>query len=142
MAVVPPEPTWTELLDERTPHLVKELVPAKLLPHLNLTASDREKIMCDERCEGQRHASLSLLEKLKKRNGGNGKQTFDRLVRALRNEGLQQSALLLDPHFKGICDNNKWQTTIHVPRIRKMLRFSVYFSTQQKFEILRMRTLV
>jgi len=100
MAVVLPEPTWTELLDERTPHLMKELVPSKLLPHLNLPESDKEKIICDEQREGQRQASLSLLEKLKKRSGGNGKKTYDRFVRALRNEGLQQSALLLDPHFK------------------------------------------
>lgn len=105
MAVVLLEPPWTELLDERTPHLMKELVPSKLLPHLNLPESDKEKIICDEQREGQRQASLSLLEKLKKRSGGNGKKTFDRFVRALRNEGLQQSALLLDPHFKGNCKN-------------------------------------
>lgn len=105
MAVVlSPEP-WTELLEARTPHLMKELVPSKLLPHLNLPESDKEKIICDEQREGQRQASLNLLEKLKKRSGGNGKKTFDRFVRALRNEGLQQSALLLDPHFKGKCNN-------------------------------------
>ena len=105
MAVVLPEPTWTELLDERTKYLMKELVPSKLLPHLNLPESDKEKIICDEQHEGQRQASLSLLERLKKRSAGNGKKTFDRFVRALRNEGLQQSALLLDPHFKGKCNN-------------------------------------
>lgn len=97
------EPTWVELLDERTQHLIKELVPTKLLPHLNLPSSDKENITCDERNNGPREASLTLLNRLKKRNGPNGKNTFHGFVRALRNVGNQQSALLLDPHFKGNC---------------------------------------
>ena len=95
------EPTWTELLDERAKHLIKELVPTKLLPYLNLPQSDKEAITCDEQNKGQIQATGTLLEKLKKRNGANKQKTFDGFVRALRNVGHQQSALLLDPHFKG-----------------------------------------
>lgn len=95
------EATWVELIDERTPHLMKEVAPTKLLPYLNLTNSDKENIWCEERNKGKTEATLALLEKLKKKNGPNGQKTFDGLVRALRNVGNQQSALLLDPHFKG-----------------------------------------
>lgn len=95
------EATWVELIDERTPHLMKEVAPTKLLPYLNLTNSDKENIRCEERNKGKTEATLALLEKLKKKNGPNGQKTFDGLVRALRNVGNQQSALLLDPHFKG-----------------------------------------
>lgn len=95
------EATWVELIDERTPHLIKEVAPTKLLPYLNLTNIDKENIRCDERNKGKTEATLTLLEKLKKQNGPNGRKTFDGLVRALRNVGNQQSALLLDPHFKG-----------------------------------------
>lgn len=95
------EATWVELIDERTPHLMKEVAPTKLLPYLNLPNSDKENIICDERNKGKTEATLTLLNKLKKQNGPNGRKTFEELVRALRNVGNQQSALLLDPHFKG-----------------------------------------
>ena len=95
------EATWVELIDERTPYLMVEVAPTKLLPFLNLSSSDKENIICDERNKGKTEAALTLLEKLKKQNGPNGRKAFDGLVRALRNVGSQQSALLLDPHFKG-----------------------------------------
>lgn len=97
------EPTWVELLDDRAQHLIKELKPTKLLPHLNLPASDKENIICDEERKGPREATVTLLERLKKRNGPSGKKIFQGFVRALRNVGNQQSALLLDPHFQGKC---------------------------------------
>lgn len=97
----PDKPTWVELLDERTPHLIKELVPTKLLPYLNLPISDKENIQCDEKNKGKQVATVTLFSKLTKRNGPNGQKTFEQLVRALRNVGNQQSALLLDPNFKG-----------------------------------------
>ena len=80
---------------------MKEVAPTKLLPYLNLTNNDKENIRCDERNKGKTEATLTLLDKLKKQNGPNGQKAFDELVRALRNIGNQQSALLLDPHFKG-----------------------------------------
>ena len=95
------EATWVELINERTKHLMKEVAPTKLLPYLNLSNSDKENIRCDERNSGKTEATLTLLDKLKKQNGPNGRKAFDELVRALRNVGSQQSALLLDPHFKG-----------------------------------------
>ena len=95
------EPTWVELLEERSQHLIKELSPTKLLPYLNLPSCDKENIECDERNRGKREASVTLLNRLKKRNGPNGQKVFQGFVRALRNVGNQQSALLLDPHFKG-----------------------------------------
>ena len=95
------EATWVELIDERTPHLMKEVAPTKLLPYLNLSRSDKENIRCDETNKGKTDAALTLLDKLKKQNGPNGRMAFDELVRALRTVGNQQSALLLDPHFKG-----------------------------------------
>jgi len=95
------EATWVELIEERSPHLVKEVAPTKLLPYLNLPNSDKENIRCDETNKGKTAAALTLLEKLTKQNGPNGRKAFDELVRALRNVGSQQSALLLDPHFKG-----------------------------------------
>lgn len=97
----PDKPTWVELLDERTPHLIKELVPTKLLPYLNLPKSDKENIECDEKNKGKQIATVTLFSRLTKRNGPNGQKTFEQLVRALRNVGNQQSALLLDPNFKG-----------------------------------------
>ena len=97
----PVKPTWIELLDERTPHLIKELAPTKLLRYLTLPSSDKENIKCDETNKGPREATLTLLNRLKKRNGPNGQKTFEQFVRALRNVGNQQSALLLDPNFKG-----------------------------------------
>ena len=97
------EPTWVELLDDRAQHLIKELKPTKLLPYLNLPASDKENIICDEERKGPREATVTLLERLKKRNGPSGKKTFQGFVRALRNVGNQQSALLLDPHLQGKC---------------------------------------
>jgi len=96
-----PEATWVDLIDERTPHLMKEVAPTKLLPYLNLSNGDKENIRCDETNKGKTEAALTLLDKLKKQNGPNGRKAFDGLVRALRNVGSQQSALLLDPHFKG-----------------------------------------
>lgn len=93
--------SWVKLIDERTRHLMKEVAPTKLLPHLNLSNSDMENIRCDEINKGKTTAALTLLDKLKKQNGPNGRKGFDELVRALRNVGSQQSALLLDPHFKG-----------------------------------------
>ena len=96
-----PEATWIDLLDERTPHLIEEVAPTKLLHHLNLPKWDKEKITCEERNEGPAYATATLLDKLKKQNGPEGQKTFDALVRALRKIGNQQSALLLDPHFKG-----------------------------------------
>lgn len=95
------EPTWVELLEARSQHLIKELSPTKLLPYLNLPSCDKENIMCDERTKGKVEASVTLLNRLTKRNGPNGKKVFQDFVRALRNVGNQQSALLLDPHFKG-----------------------------------------
>ena len=95
------EPTWVELLDERTTHLTKELTPVKLLPHLNLPNHEKEKITCVEKNDGQEKASMTLLENLKKRDGPNGRKIFEQLVRALRIVGLHQSALLLDPHLRG-----------------------------------------
>ena len=85
----PDKPTWVELLDERTPHLIKELVPTKLLPYLNLPISDRENIECDEKNKGKQVATVTLFSKLTKRNGPNGQKTFEQLVRALRNVGNQ-----------------------------------------------------
>ena len=96
-----PETTWIHLLDERAPHLIEEVAPTKLLPYLNLPKWDKENIVCDERNLGPAYATSTLLDKLKRRNGPKGWKTFDALVRALRNIGNQQSALLLDPHFKG-----------------------------------------
>ena len=96
-----PETTWIHLLDERAPHLIEEVAPTKLLPYLNLPKWDKENIVCDERNLGPAYATSTLLDKLKRRNGPEGWRTFDALVRALRNVGNQQSALLLDPHFKG-----------------------------------------
>lgn len=95
------EDSWVKLIDERTKHLMKEIAPTKLLPYLNLSNSDNENIRCDEVTKGKTTAALTLLDKLKKQNGPNGRKGFDELVRALRNVGSQQSALLLDPHFKG-----------------------------------------
>lgn len=95
------EPTWVELLEARSQHLIKELSPTKLLPYLNLPSCDKENIMCDERTKGKVEASVTLLNRLTKHNGPNGKKVFQGFVRALRNVGNQQSALLLDPHFKG-----------------------------------------
>jgi len=97
----PVEPTWVELLEDRTEFLINELVPTKLLPFLSLPACDKENIIADERNNGPIEASITLLDRLKKRNGSNGKKTFDGFVRALRKVGNQQSALLLDPHFQG-----------------------------------------
>lgn len=95
------EATWVDLINERMPHLIKEVAPTKLLPFLKLPKCDEENIVCDERNMGPAQATWTLLNKLKKQNGPNGRKTFDALVRALRNVGNQQSALLLDPHFKG-----------------------------------------
>ena len=95
------EAPWVELIEERTPHLMKEVAPTKLLPYLNLSNCDKENIRCDETNKGKTEATVALLEKLKKQNGPNGRKAFDELVRALRKVGSQQSALLLDPHFKG-----------------------------------------
>ncbi|XP_066027476.1 uncharacterized protein [Pocillopora verrucosa] len=95
-----PETAWIHLLDERAPHLIEEVAPTKLLPYLNLPKWDKENIVCDERNLGPAYATSTLLDKLKRRNGSKGWKTFDALVRALRNIGNQQSALLLDPHFK------------------------------------------
>ncbi|CAH3035189.1 unnamed protein product [Porites lobata] len=103
----PDKPTWVELLDERTPHLIKELVPTKLLPYLNLPISDKENIQCDEKNKGKQVATVTLFGKLTKRNGPNGQKTFEQLVRALRNVGNQQSALLLDPNFKVTNDSDE-----------------------------------
>ena len=96
-----PETAWIHLLDERAPHLIEEVAPTKLLPYLNLPKWDKENIVCDERNLGPAYATSTLLDKLKRRNGPEGWRTFDALVRALRNVGNQQSALLLDLHFKG-----------------------------------------
>ena len=95
------EATWAGLIHERTKHLMKEVEPTKLLPYLNLSNRDKEIIRCDERNNGKTKATLTLLDRLKKQNGPNGRKAFDELVTALRNVGSQQSALLLDPHFKG-----------------------------------------
>ena len=97
----PDKPTWVELLNERTRYLIKELVPTKVLPYLNLSKCDKENIECDEKNNGKQIATVTLFSKLTKRNGPNGQKTFEQLVRALRNVGNQQSALLLDPNFKG-----------------------------------------
>lgn len=97
----PDKPTWVELLNERTHLLIKELVPTKLLRYLNLPISDKENIECDEKNKGKQVATMTLVSRLIKRNGPNGQKIFEQLVRALRNVGNQQSALLLDPNFKG-----------------------------------------
>lgn len=79
-------------IDCFAPDLVNNIIPVDLLPSLSLclTQDDREKICCDERNQGYRRATQTLLTILKKRP-----RAFREFINALNTHGLSYLATKL-----------------------------------------------
>ena len=78
-----------EIINSLAEDLVDALTPVDLLPSLTrcLTAEDREKIACDERNDGYRRATQTLLDRLKKR-----RFAFEDFINALKKHGFSYLA--------------------------------------------------
>ena len=87
-----------QLVREREKFLVKELSPTELsLRCPCLTDQDKEQIEADERNHGPIHASTALLQRLRRR----GPEAFRQFVCALRQDGFQHTAQIIDPKHEG-----------------------------------------
>ena len=88
------EKDW-ELVRERERFLIKEIIPSRLFQYLVgiLSDDDKEQVQADESNHGHRHATGTLIDRLKRR----GENAFPAFVIALRKAGYPNTALLLDP---------------------------------------------
>ncbi|XP_028417296.1 uncharacterized protein LOC114541695 [Dendronephthya gigantea] len=90
------KPEEKDLIRRNEPELVKDIIPSSLLSWLLcLTNEDKEVITAEERNYGPIKASITLLDRLKRRD-----EAFQQLVVALRKNMLGHLALLLDPDNK------------------------------------------
>ena len=85
------------ILTERLHYFLEEVFPCDLLPWLTcLTESDKQQIQCDQDRHGDIKATDTLVDRLKRRQDG-----FSQFVIALRENGSEHVAMLLDPEMKG-----------------------------------------
>ena len=85
------------ILTHRLKYFVEDIFPVDLLPSLTcLTTSDREQIQRDQDRHGDRRATDTLVDRLKRRKDG-----FPQFVNSLRENGSEHVAMLLDPEMKG-----------------------------------------
>ena len=87
-----------KLLTERLQYFIEEVFPCDLLPWLAcLTTADKQQIQRDQDRHGDIKATETLVDRLKRRQDG-----FSQFVIALRSNGSEHVAMLLDPEMKGI----------------------------------------
>jgi hypothetical protein len=98
-----------KLLVDRLEYFVENLCPEDVIPYLHcLCKPDVENIRCDTKNYGDSKATQTLFDRL----GRRGDEAFPQFVRALRETGNGQLAMILDPFFRG-----------------KILLFSVIYNT-------------
>lgn len=94
-------PEQRNILRINEPKLVSGIIPSDILSWIMcLTDEDNEVIMAEERNYGYSRAARLLLDRLKRR----GAEAFGQLVNALRVNGLEHLALLIDPNNEGIVE--------------------------------------
>lgn len=87
------------LLREREEYFVENLCPVDLFPYLTcLSVPDKEQIECDSKQNGDSRATQTLFDRVIRR----GDEAFPIFVRALRETGYDNLAMILDPHYQGI----------------------------------------
>ncbi|XP_046850334.1 uncharacterized protein LOC124443838 isoform X2 [Xenia sp. Carnegie-2017] len=80
---------------------IYDIIPSDILSWMMcLTDEDNEVIMAEERNYGYSRAARLLLDRLKRR----GAEAFGQLVNALRENGLEHLALLIDPNNEVILE--------------------------------------
>ncbi|PFX15412.1 putative ATP-dependent RNA helicase DDX58 [Stylophora pistillata] len=84
-----------KILNERLKDFMEEVIPVDLLPYLTcLQQTDKEDIEATQNNKGPTTANQTLVDRLKRRDKG-----FSHFVRALRQTGNEQTALLVDPYY-------------------------------------------
>lgn len=88
-------PREKQLIDKRLKDFNEEVVPVDLIPYLPcLVQQDKEEIAAMQTNHGPTRATLTLVDRLKRRDKG-----FANFVQALRKCGGSHTALLLDPYY-------------------------------------------
>ena len=88
-------PYEKQILDQRLKDFQYEVIPDELFPYLPcLIQEDKEVIGAEQTNRGPIKATAVLVDRLKRRQKG-----FQDFVKALRKNGSEHTALLLDPNY-------------------------------------------